>query len=76
MLRVTSTATNGPLDVTLTGTGGAPGTGTPGPDGEKGDKGDAGRGWRYRGDGRDRSQRRQWASGPCRPGGSCRSRRC
>lgn len=42
VLRVSSTATNGPLDVTLTGTGGAPGTGTPGPAGAKGDSGDAG----------------------------------
>ncbi len=42
VLRVTSTATNGPLDVMLTGTGGAPGTGTPGQPGDKGDKGDAG----------------------------------
>jgi hypothetical protein len=42
VLRVTSTATNGPLDVTLTGTGGAPGAGTPGPAGENGAKGDTG----------------------------------
>jgi Collagen triple helix repeat (20 copies) len=42
VLRVTSTASNGPLDVTLTGTGGAPGTGTPGPAGENGAKGDTG----------------------------------
>jgi hypothetical protein len=42
VLRVTSTATNGPLDVTLTGTGGAPGTGAPGLAGENGAKGDTG----------------------------------
>jgi hypothetical protein len=42
VLRVTSTATNGPLDVTLTGTGGAPGAGSPGQAGENGTKGDAG----------------------------------
>jgi hypothetical protein len=42
VLRVTSTATNGPLDVTLTGTGGAPGAGAPGPAGENGAKGETG----------------------------------
>jgi hypothetical protein len=42
VLRVTSTATNGPVDVTLTGTGGAPGSGNPGPAGENGAKGDTG----------------------------------
>jgi Collagen triple helix repeat (20 copies) len=42
VLRVTSTATNGPLDVTLIGTGGAAAAGTPGPAGENGAKGDTG----------------------------------
>jgi hypothetical protein len=44
VLRVTSTATNGPVDVTLTGTGtgAAPGAGTPGAAGEDGAKGETG----------------------------------
>ncbi|HEX5923859.1 MAG TPA: hypothetical protein VFY45_08505 [Baekduia sp.] len=42
VLRVRSTATNGPLDVTMTGAGGAPGTGAPGSAGENGAKGDTG----------------------------------